>query len=159
MKCITKEGSVSCAGFPWRGSTPICHRICQSVDYNITHCLHKNTFLAIAVQYVTVQCSAIRQHVYCKSDMRWRLSTRCGQTTIHCIYIKHCIALEPPCRQQCIYVTHTRHCTGTTVQRCIYVAQCKALHWKPLLYFALLCFLVHRIACKSVVHLQCISVV
>ena len=27
-------------------------------------------------------CSAIRQRVYCKSDKRWGVSTRCGQTTV-----------------------------------------------------------------------------
>ena len=40
--------------------------------HNITHC-----------HSVFLPRSAIRQHVYCKSDMRWRLSTRCGQTTAY----------------------------------------------------------------------------
>ena len=59
--------------------------------HNITHC-----------HSVFLPRSAIRQHVYCKSDMRWRLSTRCGQTTAystaastssHCT-AQHCFALH-----------------------------------------------------------------
>ena len=81
-----QRGQEGCGGFPWWGSTPICHRICQSnVGYNITQC-RRNTSVSL-LQHNTVVFlpgSAIRQHVYCKSDMRWGLSTRCGQTTLHC---------------------------------------------------------------------------
>ena len=47
--------------------------LANTISHIATHC-HCYTVFS--------PCSAIRQRVYCKSDKRWGVSTRCGQTTV-----------------------------------------------------------------------------
>ena len=173
MKYITKEGSVSCGGFPWWGPTPICHRICQSVDYNITHC--SGVHFWRAVQYVSMftasrTCGGNYRHAaakppysiastlkHCNTALHWKVQ--------HCIYVEtlqYSIALEPPysiasmsrTTRHCTgkysiasTLRSTRHCTRTTIQRCIYVKALRCIALETVQNIAqwkpLLCFALH----------------
>ena len=107
------------------GSTPICHRICQSVDYNITHCHIKlpqyhtlphrtatishtaTVYFCPAVQYVSMftasrTCGGDYRHAVAKPPHTALLHLR-RRTALHCTVL-HCIAF---------FLVHRIACQGT----------------------------------------------
>ena len=100
------------------GSTPICHRICQSVDYNITHChitlpqYHTLPQCIFAPQCNTSACLLQVGHAVATIDTLW------PNHRIHhcCIYVDalHCTALRCTVLH-CIafFLVHRIACQGT----------------------------------------------
>ena len=61
-------------------------------------------------------CSAIRQRVYCKSDKRWGVSTRCGQTNV----VHHQCIHSTLMHNALVHLLPRIHCAQHTGKRCTF---------------------------------------
>ena len=112
------------------GPTPICHRICQSVDYNITHChitlpqYHTLPQCIFAPQCNTSACLLQVGHAVATIDTLWpnhRIQHCCIYVVaLHCVAL-HCTVLH------CIafFLVHRIACHGTLCNASAFAEFCR----------------------------------